>query len=238
MSKNEDILEPIAEPISDEKLKQIENGTYNNQAGDGVKVRSHLVVVLVFSLITVAFCLFGVSMVIMRIHAMGAEVEDKISSRSNWIFGDDDVIDDGNENDDVSMLVGDDEYGYMATTSNWTRESAASGIEYSSGLYSLRMDYVSSEDAMPSEAMLKFYNSINQAEVESLYKGMIYLGNYSAFRVYFYDPADNLWKSSWFFDTGDGKTRILSIEGPSISDSRFSMPLSYSLNKNMAKKLE
>ena len=57
------------------------------------------------------------------------------------------------------------------------------------------------------------------------------LGKYDAYQVYGQQKGSNIWVVLYFFETEDGNTHNIGIEGPDRFNEAFSIPETFTLKK-------
>ena len=129
--------------------------------------------------------------------------------------------------------VGDKDFGYVLVPSNWTRfvdPDAPSTLQYSyANLYILTMAHVPTS-SMSAYQYASSYASRMKSEGVDVKTATVKMGDYTAYQVYGKYESENTWLVTWVFETKDGQTRSLAIEGPDASNEAFSIPDTFTLD--------
>ncbi len=129
--------------------------------------------------------------------------------------------------------VGDKDFGYVLVPSNWTRfvdPDAPSTLQYSyANLYILTMAHVPTS-SMSAYQYASSYASRMKSEGVDVKTATVKMGDYTAYQVYGKYESENTWLVAWVFETKDGQTRSLAIEGPDASNEAFSIPDTFTLD--------
>lgn len=129
--------------------------------------------------------------------------------------------------------VGDKDFGYVLIPSNWTRfvdPDAPSTLQYSyANLYILTMAHVPTS-SMSAYQYASSYASRMKSEGVDVKTATVKMGDYTAYQVYGKYESENTWLVAWVFETKDGQTRSLAIEGPDASNEAFSIPDTFTLD--------
>ena len=128
--------------------------------------------------------------------------------------------------------VGDKDNGYVLIPSNWTRfidPDATQTLQYSyANLYILTMMNTDTTKLSAYQYASNYAKSI-QSEGITPTTAMANMGNYTAYQVYARYTSDNTWLVAWFFETPNGKTHCISVEGPDASNEAFKIPDTFTL---------
>ena len=155
---------------------------------------------------------------------------EKVSEENN--------IEEDTPNQDIvqeGKRVGSDEFGYITIPENWTNFIDVD--ENSTLQYSYANIYIATLYAVPTTQIDAYnyasniMNKLKSEGVQNVQGATVNVGKYSAYQVYGYSSNENIWLVCWFFETEDGKTHYISIEGPDRNSEYFNIPESFSLNK-------
>ena len=128
--------------------------------------------------------------------------------------------------------VGDKDNGYVLIPSNWTRfidPDATQTLQYSyANLYILTMMNTDTTKLSAYQYASNYAKSI-QSEGITPTTAMANMGNYTAYQVYARYTSDNTWLVAWFFETPNGKTHCISVEGPDANNEAFKIPETFTL---------
>ena len=128
--------------------------------------------------------------------------------------------------------VGDKDNGYVLIPSNWTKfvdPTATETLQYSyANVYILTMMNVDTSRLSAYQYASNYAKSI-QSEGITPTTAMANIGNYTAYQVYARYTSDNTWLVAWFFETPNGKTHCISVEGPDASNEAFKIPDTFTL---------
>ena len=148
------------------------------------------------------------------------------------------IVEEETPNQDIvqkGKRVGSDEFGYITIPENWVNFV---DVDKNSTLqYSYANIYIATLYAVPTTQIDAYNYASNimtklQSEgVQNVQGATVSVGKYSAYQVYGYYSNENTWLVCWFFETEDGKTHYISIEGPDRNSEYFNIPNSFSLNK-------
>ena len=131
--------------------------------------------------------------------------------------------------------VGSDEFGYITIPENWVNFIDVDGN--STLQYSYANIYIATLYAVPTTQIDAYnyasniMNKLKSEGVQNVQGATVNVGKYSAYQVYGYYANENIWLVCWFFETEDGKTHYISIEGPDRNSEYFNIPNSFSLSK-------
>lgn len=133
-------------------------------------------------------------------------------------------------------VVGSDEYGYITIPENWAKFVDVDGndtLQYSyanvyiATLYAVDTTVVDAE-TYASNVMTNIKNDgatqVKGAEIN--------VAGYDGYQVYGYYEDINVWLVMWFFETEDGKTRYIAIEGPDPESEYFNIPNTFSVTND------
>lgn len=131
--------------------------------------------------------------------------------------------------------VGSNEFGYITIPENWVKFVDVD--ENDTLQYSYANIYIATLYAVPT-TQIDAYNyasnimtNLKSEGAENVQGSTVNVGKYSAYQVYGYYSSENIWLVCWFFETEDGKTHYISVEGPDRNSEYFNIPDSFSLNK-------
>lgn len=222
---NDNIIKPAVEPMSDEQIEKIQNSS------DVVEKKSHtgLIIGIVVGFLFLGGCLFGVALIIGGINRMGREIE-QISRDDDYYYPDE--VDDGEEETPTGKYIGNSKYGYLNVTDYWTTyhdDNTGSTLQYRSGLYVITMYAVPTSQLSAYDYADRIYDKLEEDEASSLTSAKVMMGSYMAYRVSGYYSEVNTWLSTWTFETDDGMTRYISVEGPDKENNKFLIPNTFSL---------
>lgn len=229
--KDDNLIKPVAEPMSDEQIAQIQNTPLEEK-----KSHTGLIIGLVVGFLVVGACLLGVGLVITGIHRFGEKIE-SIAEEDDWEpidinFG----FDDEGANYYSNEYIGNDEFGYLKADGVWldfVDIDSNDTLQYSSGLYIVTLYAASTDKISATDYASRIYDSMKEDDIESLMKTNATIADkYSANVIsgYYYD--DNTWIFIWIFEAEDGKTHYVSIEGPSRNSDKFDMIDTFTLGIN------
>ena len=131
--------------------------------------------------------------------------------------------------------VGNDEFGYITIPENWAKFVDVDGN--STLQYSYANIYIATLYAVPTTQIDAYnyasniMNKLKSDGVQNVQGATVNVGKYSAYQVYGYYANENVWLVCWFFETEEGKTHYISIEGPDRNSEHFNIPNSFSLTK-------
>ena len=128
--------------------------------------------------------------------------------------------------------VGDKDFGYVLIPSNWTKfvdPSAPSTLQYSyANLYILTMSHVPTS-SMSAYQYATSYATRMKSEGVDVKTATVKMGDYTAYQVYGKYESENTWLVAWIFETQDGQTRSLAVEGPDAANEAFKIPDTFTL---------
>lgn len=128
--------------------------------------------------------------------------------------------------------VGDKDNGYVLIPSNWTKffdPTATETLQYSyANLYILTMMNTDTTKLSAYQYASNYAKSI-QSEGITPSTATVKMGDYTAYQVYARYTTENIWLVAWFFETPNGKTHCISVEGPDASNEAFKIPDTFTL---------
>lgn len=128
--------------------------------------------------------------------------------------------------------VGDKDFGYVLIPSNWTKfvdPDAPSTLQYSyANLYILTMAHVPTS-SMSAYQYATSYATRMKSEGVDVKTATVKMGDYTAYQVYGKYESENTWLVAWIFETQDGQTRSLAVEGPDAANEAFKIPDTFTL---------
>lgn len=128
--------------------------------------------------------------------------------------------------------VGDKDFGYVLIPSNWTKfvdPDAPSTLQYSyANLYILTMAHVPTSSMSAYQYATSYATSMKSEGVD-VKTATVKMGDYTAYQVYGKYESENTWLVAWIFETQDGQTRSLAVEGPDAANEAFKIPDTFTL---------
>ena len=145
-----------------------------------------------------------------------------------------------------TKVVGNSDYGFVSVPENWVRFQDVSGsdaFQYSFvDIFIVTLDYIE-DNSFTAEDYASTYMAQQKADstVTGVSGAMVKIGKndeYSAYQVYMYYPADDVYLITYWFETGDGKIRYIALEGPENFgdlelDDYLEIPKSFSLTSGV-----
>ena len=148
------------------------------------------------------------------------------------------IVEEDTPNQDIvqeGKRVGSDEFGYITIPENWVNFIDVDGnstLQYSyANIYIATLYAVSTTQIDAYNYASNIMNKLKSEGVQNVQGATVNVGKYSAYQVYGYYANENIWLVCWFFETEDGKTHYISIEGPDRNSEYFNIPNSFSLSK-------
>lgn len=131
-------------------------------------------------------------------------------------------VDNREETDNQTKIVGDDNYGYISIPNNWIKFYDVNGndsIQYSyANIYIVSLNVLEDTTYTAKEYASNYmYNKQNDSSVSGVTGATVQIGRnkeYTAYQVYMYYPRDNTYLITYWFEAEDGKTHYIALEGP------------------------
>ncbi len=138
-----------------------------------------------------------------------------------------------------TTVIGNDDYGYLTLPGTWYKfydvSGTKSGLQYTKdSVWIVSIDSQVKTSTITAENLAKtaLYNMKYGSEtVENATGATVKVGSYTAYQVYGYYKADNIWLVEWFFEPGNGKVHYISVEGNDYSSNYFNIPDTFKLTK-------
>ena len=227
MNEDKNIVKPVVEPMSDEWIEKIQNTPIMEEK----KSHTGLIVGIVVGFLFLGGCLLGVGLIIGGIDRMGRAVDQMAQDDDydRWYPNSDDE-------DDMptGRYIGNEKYGYLNVTDFWSiykDENTGDTLQYKSGLYVITMYAVPTSQISAFDYAGKIYDKLEEDGVDGLTNAKVMMGGYMAYQVTGYYSDKNIWLTTWTFETDDGMSRYISVEGPDRRNSKFLIPNTFTLEQ-------
>lgn len=136
-----------------------------------------------------------------------------------------------------TKLVGQSNYGFVTVPETWVTvtEDDEEGLQYGSAIssngYFVSMLVSDTSEATAAEWLENMKFVFEQTGVTDIETSDVKVGSYDAKLITGYYDAISRWLAAYMFETGDGKTHYVSIEGPDKENVAFEIPLTFQLTK-------
>lgn len=139
------------------------------------------------------------------------------------------------EEEEEGKRVGSEEFGYITVPDNWYKFIDVDGndtLQYSyANVYIATLYAIDTETADAETYANSCWYTIENAGATNIKGAQVTVAGYDAYQVYGYYEEENIWLVMWFFETGDGKTRYIAIEGPDPESEFFKIPETFSIEE-------
>ncbi len=137
---------------------------------------------------------------------------------------------------DDYKLVGEEPFGYVCVPTDWVsfeEDPPNRQFQYSdiNGSYIITLDVLSTSQISAKEYALGTANSLEKNQGITVQGAEVKLGKYDAYQVYGQQKESNIWVLLYFFETEDGNTHNIGIEGPDRNNEAFKIPETFIVKK-------
>lgn len=138
--------------------------------------------------------------------------------------------------DTENRTVGNDTVGYVMIPSDWLKfqdTESVRGLQYSDkdGTYIITLDAMSTEQVDAKTYASNVAEQLKKKNVSQLTETSVNVAGYRSYQVYGYYDSMNIWLVVWCFETENGYTHYIGIEGPDSNSEYFSIPNTFKLSK-------
>ena len=126
--------------------------------------------------------------------------------------------------------VGSSSYGYITIPGDWVAYQDAnsnSSLQYTDGTYIITLKAVQSSQSSALSYATAVKRNFENDGVDTT-GATVSLGKYKAYQVYGYYTSVQKWHVCWIFEAEDGKTHLISVEGPEKTEA-FKIPETFSI---------
>lgn len=125
-------------------------------------------------------------------------------------------------------IIGDSTYGYITVPSDWLKFEDIEnvrGIQYTdrNGDYIITMDAEKTSTITAQNWYNAMIDRFKKNGVINISSENVNVDKYNAFQVYGFHEESKVWLSVWCFETEDGITHYIGIEGPNYNNEYFNL---------------
>ena len=133
-------------------------------------------------------------------------------------------------------IIGDNTYGYITVPSDWLKFEDIDnvrGIQYTdrNGEYIITMDSEKTSTITAQNWYNAMIDRFKNNGVKDIATENVNVDKYEAFHVYGFHEESKVWLSVWCFETEDGITHYIGIEGPDYNNEYFKLVYNFKTTK-------